>query len=299
MAKRTRRTQSQVAAYERDIHETAEDIHPCTIRQLYYQLVTRGLIDKTDRAYQQLVRQCTIMRRAGRLPFTWFVDNTRWMHAPTLHRDLRQFIDEYQTAYRRDLWRGQNVQVQVWIEKDALTGVFYDVTEQYGVPLFPCRGYPSLSFLHSAAVQLATSLLHHRQQTYLYYFGDHDPSGQDIPRSVHQQLQELTAEHLEKNVTQWQSDIDSALNCLHFELVAVTAEQIRDMGLPTRPTKRTDSRAKNWQGGSVELDAIHPDKLRDITRELITQHIDDRQWQLNQQVEREERAALAVFGQTV
>jgi hypothetical protein len=41
----------------------------------------------------------------------------------------------------------------------------------------------------------------------------------------------------------------------------------------TRPTEKTDSRAKQWKGNSVELDAIDPDTLREIVRDAIERHI--------------------------
>ena len=40
-----------------------------------------------------------------------------------------------------------------------------------------------------------------------------------------------------------------------FERLAVTPDQIHELGLPTRPTKASDSRAKGFDGGSVEVDA--------------------------------------------
>lgn len=58
-----------------------------------------------------------------------------------------------------------------------------------------------------------------------------------------------------------------------FHKIAITLEQIAEYNLPERPTKTTDRRAKNWQGGSVELDALDPDDLQEIVRETIEQHI--------------------------
>ena len=59
-----------------------------------------------------------------------------------------------------------------------------------------------------------------------------------------------------------------------FERVAVTPTQIREMGLPTRPTKKTDSRSKGFEGESVEVDAIPPKTLKSIVSGCITRHID-------------------------
>jgi hypothetical protein len=61
---------------------------------------------------------------------------------------------------------------------------------------------------------------------------------------------------------------------LHFERVAVTRDQIDEMDLPTRPTKKSDSRAKNFEGDSVEVDAIEPDILREMAEQCVVQHVD-------------------------
>ena len=51
-------------------------------------------------------------------------------------------------------------------------------------------------------------------------------------------------------------------------------DQIDQYGLPTRPTKKSDSRAKGFAGQSVELDALSPEDLRAIVTKKITEHLD-------------------------
>lgn len=92
---------------------------------------------------------------------------------------------------------------------------------------------------------------------YIYQFGDHDPSGVAIAESIERRLREF-----------------APTAAIHFYRVAVTPEQIEQYDLPTRPTKKTDSRAKGWIGGSVELDAIPPAELREIVQWCIERHID-------------------------
>src|SRR5690606_5014507 len=142
----------------------------------------------------------------------------------------------------------------IWLEKDALAGVLYQETAKWDVPLMVTRGYPSLSYLHEAAEAIS----YEEKPTFLYYLGDHDPSGVDIPRNVEARLREFAPEAE-----------------IHFDVLAVTPDQIVEYGLPTRPTKKTDSRAKTFEGESVEVDAIPPRELRRIVRESITQHIDE------------------------
>jgi hypothetical protein len=54
----------------------------------------------------------------------------------------------------------------------------------------------------------------------------------------------------------------------------VLPDQISKWKLPSRPTKTSDSRAKAFgYAQSVELDAIHPDRLRELVNKAIVQHL--------------------------
>jgi hypothetical protein len=133
------------------------------------------------------------------------------------------------------------------------------------------RGFASLSFLYEAA----EAIRDRDKPAFLYYFGDHDPSGLDIPRTVEARLREFAP------------DAE-----IHFERVAVNPDQIRRWGLPTRPTKESDSRSKNFEGESVEVDAIEPAMLRRLCDECIVRHIDEDLYDRLREVEAAERATL-------
>ena len=64
------------------------------------------------------------------------------------------------------------------------------------------------------------------------------------------------------------------------------------MNLPTRPTKQSDSRSRNFEGESVEVDAIEPNTLRLLTEERITQHIDLDALRRLETIEQQERETL-------
>ena len=61
---------------------------------------------------------------------------------------------------------------------------------------------------------------------------------------------------------------------IHFERVAVTRQQVEQWNFPTRPTKMFDTRAKKFNGTSVELDAILAAQLRTLVRDCIERHVD-------------------------
>lgn len=249
-----------------------EEQKPMTVRQVFYQLVSRGVIEKSQNEYKYTVcRLLTEMRLDGTVSWWDIVDNTRWQRKPITHSSVQRTLIDTAVTYRRAIWDDQDVYVEVWLEKDALAGVVLDVTAPWDVALMVTRGYSSLSYLHQAA----ETFIAVAKPIHLYYLGDHDPSGDDIPRSV------------EKRIRQFAPDVDLTVTRL-----GVTPEQIEDWDLPGRPTKKTDSRSRNFEGDSVEVDAIPVDKLRELVEGAITQHINKNTYDALMVIEREERAQL-------
>jgi hypothetical protein len=243
-----------------------------TVRQVFYRLVSGRLIAKTEGEYKAtVVRLLTEMRLERELPFHWIADNTRWMRKPESYSGLGDVVDAAWATYRRALWDDQDAYVEVWCEKDALAGVLSEVTEEWDVPLMVTKGYASLSFLHSAAKAIESQA----KPAHVYLLTDYDPSGLDIARQVEGRLRQFApgAE-------------------IRFERLAVTPDQIARWSLPTRPTKRTDSRSVRFGGESVEVDAIPPDELRALVRDAIEQHVDPVAFEKTKQVEAEEREGL-------
>lgn len=270
--KRQRRTKADMAAIKKVMLAILAEDQPMTVRQVFYRLVSIGTIEKTEAEYKSTVcRLLTEMRLGGDLPFHWIADSTRWMRKPRTHDGLAALMEETARLYRRKLWNDQEVYCEIWLKKEALAGVLLDVTNEWDVPLLVTRGYPSISFLHTAA----DGINRQGKPTFLYYFGDHDPSGVDIQRNITERLRQF-----------------APYAVINVERVAVTPDQIEEWSLPLRPTKKSDTRAKNFQGGSVEVDAIPPAKLRELAEERIVQHVDEHQLRVTEAAERSEQVIL-------
>lgn len=240
-----------------------------TVRQVYYSLVAAGVIPKTEKAYDQVGYHLLRMRRCGVVPYHYIADNTRWMRKPRTYTSLEAYLQYGRQAYRRALWEDQDAYVEIWCEKDALAGVLYGATEEWDVPLMVTRGFPSETFVYEAAQNLKRQ----DKPVHIYYFGDDDPSGVSITETTRNKLKDFGA-------------------VFEFEQVAVLPWQIEAWNLPTRPTKRCDSRAKSWKGGSVELDAVPVAKLRRLVENVITRHIDRGVLDRTQRIEKLERETL-------
>ena len=243
------------------------------MRQVYYQAVVGDLVEKTEEDYGKVQRALVRLRRVGRIPYGWITDGTRWRIKPATFSSLEQALRRTAQTYRRALWDDVDAYIEIWLEKDALSGVVNQVTSEYDIGLHVARGFSSLSFLAESAEDIKTI----GKPTFIYHLGDHDPSGRKAGKSIEAGLREMGAE-------------------FHFERLAVTTEQIESFGRPLRPTKQTDTRAKKFTEefgeGSVELDAIHPDTLRTLVREAIEQHLPRRQMEVLKVAERSERDLL-------
>jgi hypothetical protein len=273
--KRQRATKAEMEERWQELLTIVSEQHPMTVRQVFYQASVRGVVEKSEYGYSRVQIALVNMRRAGVLPYGHITDNTRRGIQLRAYNSIQEALEDTAKFYRRRLWTAADCYVEMWLEKDALAGVIEDITLDYDVPLMVSRGYASLSFLYSAA----QAITHHKKPAFIYHFGDHDPSGVNAAEKIEETLRDLAP------------DAE-----IHFERVAVTSGQIKFWNLPTRPTKTSDSRSKNWSGGdSVELDAIKPSDLRELVRDVIEGHIDQRQLDILEAAEESERTQLRLL----
>jgi hypothetical protein len=199
-----------------------------------------------------------------------------FVHSIVRERQASPYTDaalaETAKLYRKSLWTDADAYCEVWLEKDALSGVVYPVTDLYDVPLMVARGYASLSFLHGAAEYIDRLDV----PVYIYHLGDFDPSGVNAGEKIEQTLRELAPRA-----------------AIYFKRLAVLPEQIAAWDLPSRPTKASDSRARSFDSAeSVELDAIEPGQLRHLVEIAINDHLPQEQLRVLQVAEQSERATL-------
>lgn len=274
--KTRRATKAEMAERLEALAAIVAEIRPCSVRQTFYQAVVRSIVDKDERHYEKVQRALVRLRRSAEIPYGWITDGTRWRLKPATFSSVEEALSNTAQAYRKALWDDADAYVEIWLEKDALSGVVYQVTEEYDVGLHVARGFSSLTFLAESAEDIQAI----GKPAFIYHLGDHDPSGRSASDKIEETLREMAP------------DAE-----IHFERLAVTMEQIRSLNLPLRPTKRSDSRARSFEQrfgvGSVELDAIHPNTLRAIAREAIERHLPRRELEILKAAERDERETIA------
>jgi hypothetical protein len=229
-----------------------------TLRALHYQLVSRGMTNDLSH-YKKVVTSMIDARWEGLIDFDQFSDLDRKMEGKTKY-DFTSVDDEvdnsmntikyWMRTYNKNRWENQKYYPEVFIEKKALQGVFMDICEEYDVSLGACKGYPSLTFLYEASERFKVAKRRGFEPIILY-FGDYDPSGEDIPRSIKENLSRFGVE-------------------VEVRRISLMEEQVLEWNLPPAPAKETDTRTANWGGlGQVELDAVKPEKLISMCRDAI------------------------------
>jgi hypothetical protein len=256
---RRRRTRAEMDSIRDAMIRLAAENEPLSVRQLFYLLVCAHVIAKLETEYKNtVVRLALELRQAGGIPWEWIVDRTRWLFKPKTYDSLVDALNQCAQGFRRSLWTDVSVRVQIWCESMSVAGIIMDETEKWDVPLYPGKGHSSHDFLRTAARDIAFG----GTDTIVYLLGDYDPSGRDIIRFVTKMLREYAAE------------VDPSVS-IDFETLAVTEEQIVASSLPSHPAKETDPRMSSYRiTEAVELEAIPPNRLRELVRDAITRHLD-------------------------
>ncbi len=247
-----------------------------TLRQLYYQFVSRDLLKNSQKEYKRLGSIINDARLAGLVDWDAITDRTRNLRSLGHWDSPKDIIDSCVRSYRIDKWEGQPYRPEVWIEKDALVGVLESVCPELDVPYFSCRGYTSQSEMWSAAGRLKA---HARdgQQAIIFHLGDHDPSGLDMSRDIEERLKLFGAE-------------------VEFHRIALNMDQVEEYSPPPNPAKMTDSRIdayfKKYGNESWELDALDPNTITDLIRKNIEEIRHERKWMEAEEQENEGRRLL-------
>ena len=104
------------------IDEYMADDLKLTLRQLYYQFVSRGLLANEQREYNRIGNLISNARLAGLIDWNAIEDRTRNLVSNSHWNDPAEIIRAVSYSFMTDHWQGQPYRVEVWIEKEALSG---------------------------------------------------------------------------------------------------------------------------------------------------------------------------------
>lgn len=244
--------QKMLSVINEILEEYVRDGYVLTLRQLYYQLVSKDVIPNNDKEYAKLSNILKKGRMAGIVDWSAIEDRVRVPKLPYWVRNVQEAIRDTIDQYRLNRMQGQSQKIEIWVEKDALSNVLYRVSSKYHLRLMVNRGYSSVSAMYDAYNRLSDGDV-------ILYFGDHDPSGMDMVRDVKDRLNEFGIE-------------------VNVKPIALTIEQIKQFNPPPNPAKITDPRAKwyieKFGKTSWELDALPPRELIRLAQNAVEQIID-------------------------
>jgi hypothetical protein len=232
--------------------------YPLTLRQVYYRLVAAMAIENTRSNYTSLSSILVKARERGEVDYKRIEDRVRstiddpyMLQCPNdLYEMMTYSMDHAAKKYRRDPWPKQDSHVEVWLEKDALSTVISRIaTDKYGVTVAVNRGYGSFSFIKEGAERLAMF----DKSIHILYFGDFDPSGEDMVRDLQKRIMLYGAPKAK------------------VHKIALTPAQIEAWELPSAPVKNSDKRAAKF----IEANG---DKLQAIVKASIEEYIDPVRW---------------------
>lgn len=252
-----------------------------TLRAMFYALVSLQVLHNLQLQYQYLSHFTARAREKGELPISCFADQSRRIiedfddRNETLNEYIERGINHLENAvdsYPKTIprWQGQPHYVEVWVEKDALTGTFQAVLGDRQVRIVPIRGFSSVSFNYENIMRLK-AIQREGKEIHIIYFGDLDPSGEIIGENINN-----------KFVQYGLFDVD-------FQRVAVTEDQMNRYNLPRNPDPETlrklrrDSRARSFLNRhgelfQIEVDALQayaPDEFSGLAQRSVDQFFDE------------------------
>lgn len=269
MRRRRKATEALIAESYAILYEQ----NPMTLRQLFYQLVTRHVIPNEHSAYQRLSRVMTTARDAGDIPYEWIVDRSKVEHIPSAWENIEGYMEAVTRSYSRDRWKDQPYHLELWLEKDTLTGSVHDLCQSYGIPLRALRGFGSTT----KKWEFAEYFKQIDKPKVVFYIGDHDPSGLDIERDLKDSLRAYGAEGFD------------------MVRIAIFGDDIAEFNLPPLRIKE-EARAKKFKAihgnDVIEADALPPKELRQRLEDHILAFMDREAWDKSVAVEKVEKQSI-------
>lgn len=255
---------------------------PCTLRQLFYQMIRKGLRKSTKSQYNDLSKLHTEIFYAEWEPRGALHDP----HRPVEDRPGWTDFDEYAATYLDHIEnpenydrcpvQSQDIFLEVHCEKQALAGVINKIVmKDFCVQAIYTKGFDGTNSLEAYAERAKWNIAKGKRPVILF-LSDHDPSGLWIHRSTQERLRDRFG-----------------LTKVVCKRIALTLEQVQeydlvrsfqdvkwtDRGITDR-RRKGDSRApayiemmkeKGYGDGRVcwQLEALHPSILQRVVKEAI------------------------------
>ena len=259
---------------------------PWTVRQIHYNLVGNDIIINTLNKYKMVSRTLTNARCAGVVSWEKIIDDTRAAYKTTdydsIENGIRSFLEDFRLSGR---WSDSDRRIEVWVEKRALRRLLQPITDKYDVYLAVGGGWNSTSAIWNAVKRLTR---YNTDRLDILYFGDLDPSGDDMPRDIEDRLQEFIGVRMIFN--------DDIARCfpgeIHVHKILLNEPDIKKYTLKKRfdvPVLKGDKlvnkieedpRARSFYDKhgelfQIEMEALPPNIIADVLENDLLKYVDE------------------------
>lgn len=246
-----------------------------SLRQLYYQLIARDVLPESweDHEtgsknsignYKRIGNLVNNARLSGVIDWNMIQDRNRETVSNAHWKNPAEIVSAAANQFKIDKWQDQPTHVEVMVEKDALSGVLIPVCRSLDIRFTANKGYSSSSMLYEVGKRIE-KMANLGKEIFIFYMGDHDPSGMDMTRDVQERLELFSGYGIQTN------------------RLALNMEQIKILNPPENPAKTTDTRAAayilEFGESSWELDAVEPRALSEMISKAVEEIRDEDLWE--------------------
>jgi len=253
-----------------------------TLRQLFYQLVTENKVSNDEREYRRLSCLVKDGRMMGLIDWDVIEDRGREPYQHSEFDDIEDLMASALSSYRLPRWADQDCYVELWVEKDALSGILRPLADKYHVTLMVNKGFSSATAMYEARKRFSRAISAGKKVAILY-LGDHDPSGMAMTQDIQKRLEELGVS-------------------IDVNRIGLNFDQVRKFRLPHNPAKERDPRFTEYerQYGEKcwEVDALNPSVLKKLVCGAIEKYVNgEKMGAVIAQEERDKSRLSALAGQ--
>jgi hypothetical protein len=267
--KRTREKIDQINAI---LEEYAMQGFQMTIRQLYYQMVSRELIPFSNSEYDKLLDLIGNARNGGMIDWSHIVDRSRDSYRVPLFESVDDALQQAAQRYHVDIWEGMPLKPVIWFEKAGLSQIIGTVANSYNIEYMATRGENSLTWLHNSSQDRDTVIL---------YLGDHDGHGVQISDGMAEKVRLYSGSRVQ------------------FHRIGISLQQGEEISAPKIPLKDVRNLSFDYKkrftcNYGYEIDAFSPEQLANLLHDEVQKFIGlaPETYQQNQKRQEQERQQI-------
>lgn len=304
-----------------------------SLRQLYYQLVSRNAVENTEKSYKRVGDIIADARMAGLCDWDMIEDRGRACVTPPHWESPAQIVSACARSYRIDKWATQPVFCEVMVEKQALEGVLEPVCNRLDIPFTANKGYSSVTMMYHTGRKLREEFLARcrakivregdttiipakfigdaRGHAFGLWMAENGYTEEHLPvrlsaKGIKAGLPRIVVFYLgdhDPSGIDMTRDVAARLgtfsDCTPIEVrrLALNMDQIEELQPPENPAKITDSRARKYIDlfgpSSWELDAVSPEQLARLVEDAVAKLRNSEAWSKALAKEESERRVLA------